>query len=198
MADTADISSVQPGYLLLIEPLGAPAQTCLTALVEHVSGSTIQADLGASPRLPTSPCEVAVGVYTPDAYFLARADAEAVGDDGRVVRLVLHDLERIERHATRIAKRIRVGVAGFDAGGEFVGAACDTLDLSAGGCRVVTEQPVPAGMEVAVLVPVAGQDPIVVHGAVREEMVRRRGYEYRIAFDDLGERDGKRLEDLLV
>ncbi len=189
--------SVRPGHLVLIEPSGLDADACLTGLVETMPDDhTVVVDLGSSPRLNELPCTVAVSLYTPEAFYHASALASGIVDDGRVVRLEMGVIEAIPRRATRLAANLRVGVAGFNDGGSFVATTGETVDLSAGGCRVRVPDQLPDDTAAAFVVPVENQEPIVAVATIKEESKRRQGWEYRLAFLHISEEDSERLVDL--
>ena len=189
--------TVRRGHLVLIEPDDADSDACLTGLVEAIpDDATVVVDLGSSPRLGPLPCPVQVSLYTPEAFYHASAEASANGSDDRVVNLHMTEIETIPRRAARLAVAIPVGVAGFDHLGSFVSAAGETVDLSAGGCRVRVDGPLPTHGPTALMVPVEDGVPIVALAAIKEEAQRRRGWEYRLSFLRIAEDDAERLTAL--
>jgi PilZ domain len=190
--------TVRRGHLVLIEPKGADSESCLTGLVEAIPDDrTVVVDLGSSPRLGPLPCPVQVSLYTPEAFYHAAAQASSNGTDGRVVSLHMTEIEAIPRRAARLAASIPVGLAGFDHLGSFVSASGETVDLSAGGCRVKVDAPLPNHGPAALMVPVDDGVPIVALAAIKEETQRRRVWEYRLSFLRITEDDAERLTELV-
>jgi len=190
--------TVRRGHLVLIEPEGADSESCLTGLVEAIpDDATVVVDLGSSPRLGPLPRAVQVSLYTPEAFYHAEAEAEANGTDGRVVSLHMSHIESIPRRAARLAASIPVGLAGFDHLGSFVAAAGETIDLSAGGCRVRLDAPLPCHGPAVLMVPVDGEEPITALAMVKEEAQRRLGWEYRLSFVRISDEDAERLTELV-
>jgi hypothetical protein len=190
--------TVRRGHLVLIEPEGADSESCLTGLVEAIpDDKTVVVDLGSSPRLGRLPCPVQVSLYTPEAFYHAAAQASANGGDERVVSLHMAEVEAIPRRAARLAATIPIGLAGFDHLGSFVSAAGETIDLSAGGCRVKVDAPLPSYGPAALMVPVDDGVPIVALAAIKEETQRRRVWEYRLSFLRITEDDADRLTELV-
>jgi len=190
--------TVRRGHLVLIEPDEADADSCLTGRVEaSPDDKTVVVDLGSSPRLGGLPCAVQVSLYTPEAFYHAAAEASAKDGTGRVVSLHMNEIEAIPRRAARLAATIPVGIAGFDHLGVFVCASGETIDLSAGGCRVKVDAPLPNNGPAALMVPVADGVPIVALAAIKEEAQRRRVWEYRLSFLRITEDDADRLAELV-
>jgi hypothetical protein len=183
---------------VLIEPDRADADSCLTGLVEAIPDEkTVVVDLGSSPRLGGLPCPVQVSLYTPEAFYHAAAEASAKDQTGRVVSLHMNEIEAIPRRAARLAATIPVGVAGFDHLGVFVAASGETIDLSAGGCRVKVDSPLPNNGPATLMVPVADGVPIVALASIKEEAQRRRSWEYRLSFLRITDDDADRLAELV-
>src|SRR5438128_186973 len=101
--------------------------------------------LGASPRPPSSPCEVIASFFTPDALYRLAATALTI-DDG-LVELKVHTTERVQRRQTvRHRVTVPISLAAFDGPGEFRTVTGETIDVGPGGCRVITRTPFPAGV----------------------------------------------------
>ncbi len=192
--------TVRRGHLVLIEPDGATNDSCLTGLVEAIPDErTVVVDLGSSPRLGVLPCPVQVSLYTPEAFYHAAAEATRNESDGegRVVNLRMGEVEAIPRRAARLAATIPIGLASFDHLGSFVSAAGETIDLSAGGCRVKLDSALPCHGPAALMVPIDDGVPIVALAAIKEETQRRRSWEYRLSFLRITEEDADRLAELV-
>ena len=76
-------------------------------------------------------------------------------------------------------------------------ASGETIDLSAGGCRVKVDAPLPNHGPAALMVPIDDGVPIVALAAIKEETQRRRGWEYRLSFLRITEDDAERLTELV-
>ena len=139
MADTMQWRPAA-GQIALIEPVdAAPGRDCLTGVV--VPGERILIDLGASPRPDSDAAEVVASFFAPDALYrlFAKARQEADG----LVSLDVSALERVQRRANprvNVVLPIRLGVGDQEEASVLTG---ETVDLSTGGCRVMTDRPWP-------------------------------------------------------
>ena len=187
-----------PGHLALIEPVDAdpdePDRACLTGIVlpdEH----RLLIDLGASPRPPSSPCEVVASFFTPDALY--RLEATALTIDDGLVELKVHAAERVQRRQTvRHRVAVPVSLASFDGPGEFRTVTGETIDVGPGGCRVMTRTPFPAGVDPTVSIRLPGEAPVVALARILQAEVGRDRCEYRLVFADLAPDDAERLNHL--
>ena len=91
---------------------------------------------------------------------------------------------------------MRVGIAGFSDNGSFVATTGETVDLSAGGCRVRVADQLPDDTAAAFVVPIEGEAPVIAVASIKEESKRRQGWEYRLAFMRISAEDSDRLVDL--
>jgi hypothetical protein len=185
--------------LALIELVGsapdeASTDDCLTGVVlpdEH----RLLVDLGASPRPPSSPCEVVASFFTPDALY--RLAAKIVTIDDGLVELEVHATERVQRRSTvRHRVAVPVSLAAFDGPGEFRTVVGETIDVGPGGCRVTTRSPFPAGVDPTVSIRVPGGEPVVALARILQSEVAPDHCEYRLVFADLAPADAKRLSQL--
>ena len=133
------------GVLVLLEPTtsGRADGLCLTGTVARPApgpDAGLIIDLGGSPDLPRSPCEVAASFYAPDGFYRVEARAEELGDGEIVVSFAIEPDRLAERARTVLA----VAVAAFD-GHAFLPSMGETLDLSGTGCRVQVDDRLPAG-----------------------------------------------------
>lgn len=184
------------GQLVLIEPTGGEDERCLTGIVLDTQGQVV-IDLGASPRPATPECEVTASFFDPDALYRVSATARARPEAPSVLDLAVHDVERVQRRGPRrLRASYPVGLVAFDARGDFVAVVGQTVDLGAGGCRVVTPNPFPAGAEPAVVLRLDDDERVVALGRVLDAHVEVGQYEYRIAFVRIADEDATRLADL--
>jgi hypothetical protein len=190
-----DVWSPAAGVLVLLEPTtsGRADGPCLTGTVARPApgpDSGLIIDLGGSPDLPRSPCEVAASFYAPDGFYRVEGRAEDLGDGEIVVSFAVEP----DRLAERARTVLSVAVAAYD-GHDFLPSHGETLDLSGTGCRVQIEDRLPAGAPVAVGLG-TGAGPLVVQATTRQEVQRPKGWEYRLAFEHLDDDTRRRLDRL--
>jgi hypothetical protein len=183
------------GVLVLLEPTtsGRADGPCLTGTVARPApgpDAGLIVDLGGSPDLPRSPCEVAASFYAPDGFYRVEARAEDLGDGEVVVSFAVEP----DRLAERARTVMSVAVAAFD-GAAFQPSQGETLDLSGSGCRVHVDDRIPAGAAVAVGLG-TGSGPLVIQATARQEVQRTKGWEYRLAFEHLDDETRRRLDRL--
>jgi hypothetical protein len=183
------------GVLVLLEPTtaGRADGQCLTGTVARTApgpDAGLVIDLGGSPELPRSPCEVAASFYAPDGFYRVEARAVDIGDGEIVVSFAVEPNRLAERARTVLS----VAVAAFD-GDRFQPNRGETLDLSGSGCRVQVEDRLPNGATVAVGI-ATGNGPLVLQASPRQEVQRPGGWEYRLAFEHLDEDTRRRLDRL--
>jgi hypothetical protein len=183
------------GVLVLLEPTtsGRADGLCLTGTVARTApgpDAGLIIDLGGSPELPRSPCEVAASFYAPDGFYRVEARAEELGDGEIVVSFAVEP----DRLAERARTVLPVSVAAFDGQG-FLPSQGETLDLSGSGCRVQVEDRLPAGAAVAVGLG-TGAGPLVIAATPRQEVQRGKGWEYRLAFEHVDDELRRRIDRL--
>ncbi len=181
------------GVLVLLEPTtsGRADGVCLTGTVARSAPGPdpgLIIDLGGSPDLPRSPCEVAASFYAPDGFYRVEARAEDLGDGEIVVSFAVEP----DRLAERARTVLHVAVAAYDGVG-FVPSQGETLDLSGSGCRVQIEDRLPSGAPVVVGLTTGG-GAVLVTGVARQEVQRPKGWEYRLAFDHVDDDLRRRLD----
>ncbi|MHB8669023.1 MAG: PilZ domain-containing protein [Acidimicrobiales bacterium] len=187
------------GQLALIEEVGAASDDrCLTGLVVGDDDGRVLIDLGASPRPHRTPAPVVASFFAPDALY--RITGTAVANDRSPSLLVL-DAESVERVQRRADRRRRaalpVGLGAFDAHRDFVAMKGTTIDVSAGGCRVLTHRPLLHGVEVSVSILTEEHRPVVALAEVVDTHIEAGVYDYRMRFLALAPEDRSRLEDLV-
>jgi hypothetical protein len=183
------------GQVALIE-LADEADQCLTGVVMEAEGPVV-VDLGSSPHPDQDRYEVTASFFAPDALYKVRATAARRAEQATLIDLTVHEIERVQR---RLAERARVAIpvamTAFDDPGDFVSVTGETVDLGSGGCRVHTTTPFPPGCDPTVSLRLPDGDTMVVLAQVLQAHDDGNGWEYRLAFMDLDENDGKRLADL--
>ncbi len=129
------------GTTTLVEPLRPePGFETLTATV--LQDDRLLLDLGASPR-PTANTDVVASFFTPDA--LLRVNGVLVAESDGLYELIVKDIERVQRRASdRVAVELTASVVVLDGSGPMVSVVGHTQNVSAGGCRVHTHQPLPS------------------------------------------------------
>jgi PilZ domain-containing protein len=184
------------GVLVLLEPTtgGRADGLCLTGTVTGSApgpDSGLIIDLGASPELPRSPCDVAASFYAPDGFYRVEARAEELGD-GDILVSFAADPDRLAGRARTV---MPVAIAVYD-GSQFQPTQGETLDLSASGCRVHVPDRLPAAPTVAVGFG-AANGPLVLQATMREEVHRSDGWEYRLAFEHVDDDTRRRVNGLV-
>ena len=183
------------GQIALIEPVDAsPGRDCLTGVV--VPGDRILIDLGASPRPESDVAEVVASFFAPDALYrlFAKAHQEADG----LVSLDVSALERVQRRANprvQVALPVRLGVGDMAEAAVLSG---ETVDLSTGGCRVMTDRPWPTEADPVVTIDLPDGEPVSTQARVVTVDLNGDGWEYRLAFPGIAEPDAERLSRLVA
>jgi hypothetical protein len=196
------------GQTALIEPV-ADAHTCLTGVVlgDGASGhDVVVVDLGASPPLATTSCEVTASFFSPEALYRATATCARRNGDDSIVALTIHEVERIQRRRSpRATVRLPIVLSNFDdpdpdAGGSvFASVTGESIDVAEGGCRVVTEHEFPHGCDPTVTLHLSDTEELVALAAVLEEQNRPDGrHEYRLVFIDPDDDHRERLAKLVA
>ena len=198
------------GGTALIEPV-ADSHVCLTGTVLDEEGADEQGevvviDLGGSPPLKEPKCDVIASFFSPDALY--RTEATLAPHDGRdnVVDLTIHQVERIQRRgAPRARVSLPVVLSNFDspdpeAGGEvFASVKGESIDVSEGGCRVVTERRFPPSCDPTVMLHLSPTEELVALAAVLEERPTPDGrFEYRLVFIDPEDDHRERLAKVVA
>jgi PilZ domain len=196
MADTRPASEWRPaaGQIALIEPVEAsPGRECLTGVV--VAGERILVDLGASPRPDSDVADVVVSFFAPDALY--RLSAKATQEADGLLSLDVGSVERVQRRSApraMVALPVRLGT-GPDAGPAVLTG--ETLDVSAGGCRVTTDRPWPENQDPYVSIELPDGEPVRTHARVVTVDLTGGGWEYRLSFAEIAEPDRRRLSRLV-
>ena len=183
------------GQIALIEPVDAsPGRDCLTGVV--VPGDRILIDLGASPRPESDPAEVVASFFAPDALY--RLFAKANQEDGGLMSLDVSALERVQRRANprvQLVLPVRLGVGECE---EETLLSGETVDLSTGGCRVMTDRPWPTEADPVVTIDLPDGENLCTQARVVTVDLNGDGWEYRLAFPGIAETDAERLSRLVA
>lgn len=181
----------KPGQIALVEVLGpVPVPEALTGIVLN-NGSDLVIDLGASPKLPASTCEVTASFFTPEALYLVQATATA-RENPALLELDVTDVLAVQRRASaRLRATLPVTIS--RRAGEAV--AGETIDVARGGCRVRTDAPLADDDDHDSLLSLrlGDDDPVVTRARIVEGHPERGGWEYRLAFDGIADADADRL-----
>lgn len=188
------------GQLALIEEIGAASDDrCLTGLVVGDDHGRVLIDLGASPRPHQTPAAVVASFFAPDALYRITGTVIANGDSPTLLALDAESVERIQRRADRrLRAALPVGLGAFDAHRDFVAMRGTTIDLSAGGCRVLTHLPLLHGVDVTVSILTDDRRPVVALAEVVDTQIEGDVYEYRMRFLALANEDRARLDELVT
>lgn len=193
MTPTSDTAQWRPapGQIALIEPVGS--SDCLTGVV--VPGERLAFDLGASPRPAADVAEVVASIFAPEALYRLSGKATHEGDG--LLLLDVSDVERVQRRATprvlvTLPVRLRIPAADAPA------LSGETVDVSAGGCRVTTDRPWAEDTDPVVAIDLPDGDPLVTQGRVVTVDLTGDGWEYRLAFPGIADGDRERLSRLVA
>jgi hypothetical protein len=188
------------GQLALIELTDESApDTPLTGVVVGNGDGSVVIDLGASPRPETSPCDVVVSFFTPDALYRVIGVATERPQSPGLVDLEPREVERVQRRAVpRVKATLPVALSAFDQNGDFSSVTGETTDLGGGGCRVVTSRPFVRGVDPTVSITMAEGPPVVVLAEVLERMSDDKQTEYRLRFLTVDDDDLVRLKALVA
>jgi hypothetical protein len=183
------------GQIALIEPVEAsPGRDCLTGVV--VPGDRILIDLGASPRPESDAAEVVASFFAPDALY--RLFAKAHQQEDGLLSLDVSALERVQRRANprvQVQLPVRLGVGDQE---EVSVLSGETVDLSTGGCRVMTDRPWPTEADPVVTIDLPDGELVRTQARVVTVDLNGDGWEYRLAFPGIDESNTERLNRLVA
>lgn len=186
-----------PGAVVLIEPDGAE-DAPITAIALPDDGGRVLLDVGASPRPGDAGFAAVASVFAPDRLYRVTGKLCEVADGSGVYELVADDVEQVERRASaRRRLDVPVTLTAFDGPGAVVSTLGHTVDLSSGGCRVVTDEPFPFGCEPTVSLRFDGTT-VVARAAILERRPDPAGYAYRLMFTDIDLEDRVRVAELVA
>ena len=178
-----------PGQIALIEPMDT--SDVLTGVVVPAHRLTI--DLGASPRPKAPTSDVIASFFAADALYKLSGKA-TVESDG-LVTIDVGSVERIQRRATpraQVSLPVRLTVpTGTSLNGE-------TIDVSAGGCRVTTSDPWATDDDPEVWIEMPDGEALVTNARVVTSDLTGNGWEYRLSFPGIAPGDRERLTRLVA
>ena len=178
-----------PGQIALIEPMDT--SDVLTGVV--VPAHQLTVDLGASPRPKSPTSDVIASFFASDALYKLHAKA-TVESDG-LVTLDVGSVERVQRRATpraQVTLPVRLTVP---AGTTLTG---ETIDVSAGGCRVTTSHPWANDDDPEVWIEMPDGETLVTNARVVTSDLTGNGWEYRLSFPGIAPDDRERLSRLVA
>jgi hypothetical protein len=98
----------------------------------------------------------------------------------------------------RRAVDLPASLTAFDGPGAVVSTVGRTIDLSCGGCRLVTDEPFPLGSEPTVSLRLAGGTTVLARAAIIERSSDGGGFQYRLMFTDIDDEDRVRVAALVA
>lgn len=184
------------GTTTLVEPLRPePGFETLTATVLH--DERLLLDLGATPRLMAN-TDVVASFFTPDA--LLRVSGVLVAEDDGVYELIVKDIERVQRRSSdRVDVELAASLVVLDGAGPMVSVVGHTQNVSAGGCRVHTDQPLPSGRDAMVTLEISNEPaPVVAQATVLGVEHIGERWDYRLMFTAIDDADRARIGRLVA
>lgn len=134
---------------------------------------------------------------TPEAVLRVGGVLVAADVEGGQFELLVRDVEQVQRRRTpRVDIDLPVSLSSVEAPGPAVCVRGRTVNLSAGGCRVVTRTPLPPGAEPEVALDVGGGEVVVAHACVLSSEHDDTAWHYRLMFTDIDPLDRSRLLDI--
>ena len=186
------------GTTTLVEPVvPEPGHEALTATV--LADDRLLLDLGASPR-PLEATDVVVSFFTPEALMRVTGVLVAVKERERTLyELVVKELECVQRReAPRVEITLLASLIVPDAPGPMVSVLGKTKNVSAGGCRLTTEQQLAGGDPMVSLDLPDDGEPVVAQATVLSSEHVGSTWDYRLRFTSIDRDDRARLERLAV
>lgn len=164
---------------------------CLTGVV--VPGKRLAVDLGASPRPAGPTTDVIASFFASDALY--RLTAKATVEPDGLLTLDVNSVERVQRRAApRAMVTLPVRLLA-PAGSTLAG---ETIDVSAGGCRVSTAQPWADEVDPQVWIDLPDGQALVTAARVVTSDPAGTGWEHRLSFPGLAPGDRDRLSRLVA
>jgi hypothetical protein len=178
----------------LVEPLHpGPGEEALTATV--LEDDRLLLDLGGSPR-PTTMVDVVATFFTPDTLFRVTGVLEPAMSERGLFELIVKDVERVQRRkSARLLVDVAASLVVVDAPGPVVSVRGRTRNVSAGGCRVVTEQALPpTGAPIVTLELDDECGPLIAQATILQREHHDSVWDYRLMFTGIDAGDRVRLE----
>lgn len=149
-------------------------------------------DIGAAAPPAADATEVLASFFAPDALVIVTGKLVVADDERGQYELVVDDLRRVERRKTR---RVEIDLPCSLTAPDVV-VKGHTLNVSAGGCRVVTDRQFPAGDEPIISFQLTGGETLVAVAFVVARAHEGDTWDYRLMFTDIDPADRDRLNDL--
>jgi len=182
-----------PGQVALIE-LADDAEHCLTGVVMADGNGSVAIDLGASPTAPDAEIDVVASFFTPEALYRVKAHAVPRKEQKAVIDLTVDDVERVQRRAAPRARvELRAAMTAFEGDSDFASVVGTTIDIGPGGCRLRTEKQFPPGNDPTITLQMPNGETVALFGQILQVQTEGDAFEYRIAFMDVEDEDGKKL-----
>lgn len=105
-------------------------------------------DVGASPRPVPAVFDAVASFFTPEALLRVTGVMTLANDEAGIYELTVKDVQRVNRRASRrVDVELKASLVVADDAGPTVSVIGHTVNVSAGGCRVVTDKPLPGGSD---------------------------------------------------
>jgi hypothetical protein len=185
------------GTTTLVEPVDPePGREALTATV--VDDDRLLLDLGASPPTRQATFDVVASFFTAEALVRATGVLVAVEEANHTLHeLIVKDIERVQRRQERrVEIELPASLVVPDAPGPMVSVLGRTVNVSGGGCRIATDEPLPGSEPLVTLALADHGDPVIAQATVLGSEHRGSTWEYRLRFTAIDNDDRVRLEEL--
>jgi PilZ domain-containing protein len=187
------------GQVVLLERVGDGETTPLTGVVlESATAEIVTIDLMAPPAPDLDGVEVTVSVFAPEAMYRARATLRLRGDGHRAELGDLDPEDPVQRRRwPRRTMSLPVSVVTVDEETP-AGVVGETIDLSLGGARIVTHEPLPATGDPLVALTLPDGGVLLMQGRVVHSAKTSDAFTYGLVFPDIEGDDAARLSEVLA
>jgi hypothetical protein len=182
------------GQVALLEVVGSDSNVPLTGLVLESDGE-ILIDLGASPQPIEAEFDVLGSFFAPEALY--RVDGHAARRGASLISLDIRGVEAVQRRqAPRVRVALPVQLSAIDEPVYVTNRGARTVDLSPGGCRLISDERLPEGLDPAIIISLPDNTQVIAVGRVLAETKAADGWNYRVAFANISDQDADRLSGL--
>jgi hypothetical protein len=186
------------GQIVLVERVGAAAAEPFTGVVlESPATSVIALDLMTPPTADLHDVRVQVSVFAPEAMYRAVATLRLTSGH----RAHLEDVEAEEpvqrRRWPRQPIALPVSLVPVDDVAP-AGIMGETIDISVGGVKIVTQQPLPPGSDPLVAITLPDGDVLLMLGRVVHTSRTPDAFTYGVVFPDIDGDDAARLSEVVA
>lgn len=179
------------GQVALLEVVGADSDAPLTGLVLEIDGE-ILIDLGASPQPLEPEFDVLGSFFAPEALY--RVDGHAARRGTSLISLAIRGVEAVQRRQTpRVRVALPVQLSAVDEPVYVTNRGARTVDLSPGGCRLISDDRLPEGLDPAIIISLPDNTQVIAVGRVLAESQQADGWTYRVAFANISGPDAERI-----